>query len=142
MKILLADTQKTREDFKMLLNLSLLDKHASCFLGKENWGTYLKELLDNEEEMSQTCHVSYFGDVPVGYVVASPNEPDHIYLSEVYVIPKSRGMGFAKVMLKEVLKMTGASKIHAYVHEDNVAMQKVLESLGGNHSGKWYDYLV
>lgn len=138
-----VDTKETREHFKTLFELSMRNPKESLFLGKNNWVNYFEELTSNEAEMAESCFVSYDnGGAPIGYVVASPNEADHIYLSEIFIRTTARGKGFSKTMLRDVLSMNNATKIHAYVHEDNVVMQNLLESMGGTDSGKWKDYLV
>lgn len=127
-------------DFRKLFAESMVNDGESCFLGKDNWGLYLGELQGNLDELAETAYVAYLEETPVGYVVASQNETDWMYLSEIYVSRPFRGQQLAEKMLRLVLEMNGCHHVHAYVHEGNVAMQKTLSRMGGSHAGKWYDY--
>lgn len=114
--------------FRKLFAESMENDDESCFLGKDNWGLYLGELQGNLDELAETAYVAYLGETPVGYVVASQNETDWMYLSEIYVSHSFRGQHLAESMLRLVLEMNGCHHVHAYVHEGNVAMQKTLSA--------------
>lgn len=125
------------EEFKELLALSMTNPTEAEYLGKKNWEQYLNGLT---EELESGVFVVYEDGKAIGYAVACPNEDDWVYLSEVFIKKEYRGKGLGEAVLREILKVFGCHHIHAYVHENNNAMQKVLLRLGGKAAGKWYDY--
>lgn len=127
-----------RKTFNDIFSESLKEQETSEFLGINNWREYLDAIISQED--NEGLFLILNDDNPAGYIVATLNEPDFIYLSSIYVVPKHRGKGVCQNALKEVMKFFKVSHLHAYVHENNYLMQRVLRKMGASDDGKWMDF--
>lgn len=105
--------------------------------------TYMRYVIEAQEENNGTCLVAYADGVPAGFISGYAEEPEdyrieiytgpEFYVSDGYIKPEYRRMGIYRLLNAHIEKIyldRGIKRLTRFTHANNHRMRAFLESEG------------
>jgi ribosomal protein S18 acetylase RimI-like enzyme len=119
------------------------DIHSKTALWEEIKYSYMRHVINMQEESRGVCLVAYKDDVALGFIFGYAEEPDdsrieeytgkELYVSDGYVYPEYRKQGIYKLLNSQLEKHfteMGVKRITRFTLHDNKTMRRLLEKEG------------
>jgi GNAT superfamily N-acetyltransferase len=141
--ILIKDHYSEVEDMMRGLHENERDIHSKTAHWEEIKNSYMRHVINMQDECNGVCLVAYKDDVALGFIFGYAEEPDdsrieeytgkELYVSDGYVYPEYRKQGIYKLLnskLEKHFTEMGVKRITRFTLAINNTMRSLLEKEG------------